>query len=104
MGEWRSPAKGGYAVLHSRVYGVKVDDIDLTRASRMKDPRLSLVRTIVELHHGQVWFENEPGHGSTFYFTLPIFSELMPGGFLIRSLQSLSDTVCLELADLQTEM
>ena len=65
---------------------------------------LSLVRTMVELQHGQVWFENEPGQGSTFYFTLPIVSELEPGGFLIRSLQSLPDTVYLELADLQTEM
>jgi|AGTN01.2.fsa_nt_gi Signal transduction histidine kinase len=65
---------------------------------------LSLVRTIIELHHGQVWFENGPGRGSTFYFTLPIVSELEPGGFLIRSLQSLTDSVYLELADLQSEM
>jgi signal transduction histidine kinase len=65
---------------------------------------LSLVRTIVELHNGQVWFENEPGQGSTFYFTLPIVSELEPGGFLIRSLQTLTDSVYLEMADLQTEM
>ena len=63
---------------------------------------LSLVRTIVELQHGQVWFQNEPGQGSTFYFTLPIVSELEPSGFLIRSPQSLTDSVHLELADLQT--
>ena len=32
---------------------------------------LSLVKTVVERHGGQVWFESEPGVGSTFGFWLP---------------------------------
>jgi signal transduction histidine kinase len=32
---------------------------------------LSLVRTVVERHGGDVWFESEPGVGSTFGFWLP---------------------------------
>ena len=32
---------------------------------------LHIVKKIVELHNGKVWFESEEGKGSTFYFTLP---------------------------------
>lgn len=32
---------------------------------------LSLVKKIVERHRGRVWFESEPGHGTTFFFTFP---------------------------------
>jgi signal transduction histidine kinase len=33
---------------------------------------LSISRNFVELHGGRIWFESEPGQGSTFYFRLPI--------------------------------
>jgi PAS domain S-box-containing protein len=33
---------------------------------------LSIARTIVEAHHGQIWGENNSGAGATFYFTLPV--------------------------------
>jgi signal transduction histidine kinase len=33
---------------------------------------LSIARTIVEAHHGQIWAENNPGVGATFYFTVPV--------------------------------
>jgi signal transduction histidine kinase len=33
---------------------------------------LPLSRKLVELHHGRLWVESEPGRGSTFRFTLPV--------------------------------
>jgi len=33
---------------------------------------LSLCRTLVELHGGDIWLKSKPGKGSSFYFTLPI--------------------------------
>jgi PAS domain S-box-containing protein len=33
---------------------------------------LSIARTIVEAHHGEIWAENSSGAGATFYFTVPV--------------------------------
>ncbi len=33
---------------------------------------LSIVRTLVEMHQGEVWFESEVNKGTTFYISLPI--------------------------------
>ena len=33
---------------------------------------LSIAKSIVELHDGQMWFQSEPGQGSTFSFTVPL--------------------------------
>lgn len=35
---------------------------------------LAIVKHIVQSHHGQVWANSQPGHGSTFHFTLPAHS------------------------------
>jgi light-regulated signal transduction histidine kinase (bacteriophytochrome) len=32
---------------------------------------LAICRQIADLHHGRIWVESEPGHGSTFRFALP---------------------------------
>jgi signal transduction histidine kinase len=39
---------------------------------------LAIARAIIEQHQGQVGVESAPGHGATFWFTLPL--EVSPQG------------------------
>jgi signal transduction histidine kinase len=36
---------------------------------------LSIVKTVLEHYGGTIWVESKPGHGATFYFTLPVLAE-----------------------------
>jgi two-component system sensor histidine kinase DctS len=36
---------------------------------------LNICRTIIEMHRGRLWFEDRPGGGSVFAFTIPLHTQ-----------------------------
>lgn len=45
--------------------------IDQSRSDSGTGLGLSIARHTIESHQGKIWVESEPGHGSTFFFSLP---------------------------------
>ena len=41
---------------------------------------LSVCRRVVEVHTGKIWVVSEPGEGSCFYFTVPVWRNQKPPG------------------------
>jgi len=60
---------------------------------------LSISKSYIEMLGGKIWFESNPGTGSTFYFTIPIKSEISPeiDDQVIRSDIGLDDSINLKV-------
>ncbi len=82
----RTFSEGQYLIITVKDFGIgiKKEEIDkvferfyrggdeLTRTIKGSGLGLTLVKQIVEAHHGKVLVESEPGHGSTFSVRLPL--------------------------------
>jgi signal transduction histidine kinase len=78
------PDKDGFAILFVRDNGIGIERQYHARIFGLFNRLnpgiegtgvgLTLVKRIVEIHGGRIWVESELGHGSTFFFTLPVSS------------------------------
>ena len=59
-------------LIFDRFYRV---DNALTRETQGAGLGLYIVRAIIGAHGGRIWVESEPGHRTTFTFTLPLSQE-----------------------------
>ncbi len=57
------------AIIFDRFYR---SDLEATERNQGSGLGLPIARAIVELHGGQIWVESTPGHGATFWISLPL--------------------------------
>jgi signal transduction histidine kinase len=100
----RAFAEGQYLIITVKDFGIgiKKEETDkiferfyrggdeLTRTVKGSGLGLTLVKQIVEAHHGKVLVESEPGHGSTFSVKLPVCEVSSPQS-TVRSRQTIED-------------
>jgi signal transduction histidine kinase len=74
---------------HERIFE-KFHQLDDTRGGRPRGTGLGLAicREIVTYLGGRIWCESRPGQGSTFYFTLPVWSAAADAGAPASPLQA----------------
>lgn len=65
----RGIPKHAQAHLFTKFFRVK-GALDQSSNSKGTGLGLYMTKSIIDLHHGRIWVESEPGKGSTFYFTL----------------------------------
>jgi len=60
--------KKDYEIVFREFERIENDKIESVQGAGLG---MALTKKLIQLHHGDIWFESEPGKGTTFYFTIP---------------------------------